>query len=268
MIQAQIKAPRLSPASSLKQTIGLTEIEIDYSRPSKNKRTIFGELVPYDKVWRTGANENTVVKTNEPVIFGKDTLKPGAYSLYTKPTESTWTVIFYSTTDNWGNPQKWEEENIVLSLTAPVKKQTTVTENFEITFDNISTTGANLVMKWDQVMVAVPFEVTTNAQMAEVIETTMAGPSRSDYYAAADYYISNDKDPKQALEWMSKAIEMTKEGNPFWMHRKKSVLQAKLGDYKGAIASAKLSIEGAKLRGYDNYVQANEKSIKEWEAKK
>jgi len=264
--QAQINAPKLSPTASVEQTIGLTEVEIEYSRPSKRDRVVFGELVPYDEIWRTGANENTTIETDGPLIFGKDTLQKATYAIYTKPGKSNWTIYFYAKTDNWGNPEVWEEDQIVLETNASVISTKDVVENFTIGFDAVTTKSAMLIMSWDQVKVAVPFTVTTDEQMAVMIDKVMAGPSANDYYRAADYYLNENIEQEKALEYMNKAIEL--RGNaPFWMLRKKSLILANLGRYKEAIAVAEESLKAAEAAGNQAYVDMNKKSIEAWKKK-
>lgn len=260
---AQLKSPKLSPPAKLEQKVGITDIEISYSRPSMRGREVFGNVVPYDEVWRTGANQNTTIELSENIVFGKDTLKSGIYSIFTKPSAKAWTVYFYSTTDNWGTPDEWKDENVVLKLSADVTKTSAAKETFTIGIDAISTTGANLVFEWEKAVVSVPFKVLTDDQMMASISKVMDGPSASDYYRAADYYLSEKKDLKKALEWIDMGLEK-REDKPYWMYRKKSLIQAEMGDMKGAIATAKISLEGAKKADNQGYVKMNEESIKEW----
>lgn len=268
LVSAQIKTPAPSPAAKTMQTVGLTEVTVEYSRPSKKGRTIFGDLVPYNELWRTGANKNTMITTSDVLIFDKDTLQAGTYAVFTKPMDGkTWDVVFYKSTENWGTPENFDEKMVAVSTKAMVSSTADVTESFTISIDNVSADGAHLVFAWDKTKAKVPFAVATKSTVMANIEKTMAGPSASDLYAAGDYYYSEKKDLKQALEWVDKAITMRGDA-PFWMLRKKSLIQAELGDYKGAVATAKLSLEGAKKANYTNYIKMNEESIKEWSTKK
>lgn len=267
IVTAQIKTPAPSPAAKTMQTVGLTDVTVEYSRPAKKGRTIFGDLVPFDKMWRTGANKNTVITTSDILIFDKDTLQAGTYAIFATPMKEAWEIIFYTNTENWGAPEKLDDKKVALTTKAMVSTTAEVTESFTISIDNVSANGAHLVFSWDKTKAKVPFAVATKTTVMANIEKTMAGPTAADYYAAGDYYYSQKKDLKQALEWVSKGIDM-RGGSPFWMLRKKSLIQAELGDYKGAIETAKLSLEGAKKANYDNYIKMNEASIKEWSAKK
>jgi hypothetical protein len=265
---AQIKTPQPSPAATVGQTVGLTEIEVVYSRPSKKDRVIFGDLVPYNEVWRTGANKNTTFTTSDMLIFGNDTLEAGTYALFTKPSEGkTWKAIFYKSTDNWGTPEEWDNAQVALNADLVVRNMTNVVESFTISIDDMTADGANLVLAWDKTKASVAFTVPTKTTVMANIEKVMAGPSSSDYYAAAGYYLEEKKELKTALEWVEKSLELRGE-SPFWMLRRKALIQAELKDYKGAIATAELSLAAAKKAEYASYIKSNEKSIAEWKAMK
>lgn len=264
---AQIRTPQPSPVSTVKQTVGLTDIEIEYSRPSKRGRVIFGDLVPYGELWRTGANKNTTITTSDILIFGSDTLQAGTYALYTTPLENeSWDILIYKGTENWGTPEKVEKDLIALQLKGKVSKIENVTESLTIGVNNLTSDGASIEIMWDQLIVSIPFTVGTKTQVMDNIKKVMAGPSADDYYKAADYYYAEKNDLPQALEWINKSFELRGE-EPFWMLRKKALIQAELGMYEEAIQTAKKSIEGAKAAEYDNYVKMNEESIKEWTPK-
>lgn len=263
---SQITTPRLSPDSKIAQTIGLTELEVAYSRPGKRDRVVFGDVVPFDEIWRTGANKNSTITTSSALIFGKDTLAKGTYALYAKPMKSSWELYFYTTTDNWGNPENWEEDKVALKVQAKVMS-CEETETFTITFDDLHLNGGALSMSWDKTKVSFPFTVPTQDMVTESIAKTMAGPSGRDYYLAADYYYNEKLDLQQALGWINKCIEKEGESAAFYIYRKKALIEAELGDYKAALASAKISLERAEKVGNANYVEQNKKSIEEWSKK-
>jgi hypothetical protein len=266
-VNAQMQAPKLSPIATVEQRVGLTDIKIEYSRPSKSNRTVFSEVVPFNEIWRTGANENTKITISDPIIFGKDTLKTGTYAIFTKPTASNWEIIFYSDITNWGTPDEWDETKVVLKVSSPVVVLNDVVETFTIGIDNITTKTANLNFSWDKTRASVPFAVPTDLKMAASIEKVMAGPTASDYHASADFYFKEKKDLKKALEWSTKACEL-KGDDAFWMLRLKSQIQAELGDYKGAIETAKKSLVAAEKAKYQAYIDMNNASIEEWSKKK
>jgi len=267
-LSAQISTPQPSPAAKTWQTVGLTEVTVEYSRPAKRDRVIFGDLVPYDKMWRTGANKNTMITVSDVLIFGKDTLKAGTYAIFTKPKSGkSWDVYFYTDTENWGTPGKWDDSKVALKATAIVGKMNTVTESFTIGVDNVTSGGADLTFTWDQTRATVPFTVPTKETVIANINSVMNGPSANDYYRAADFYLSEKMELPTALKYINKALDMTEGDAPFWQLRRKALIQAELGDYKNAIATAKLSLASAEKAGNDGYVKMNKESIEEWNKK-
>ncbi|MNJ97518.1 hypothetical protein D3C87_152690 [compost metagenome] len=256
-------APQQSPLSKLEQTVGLTDLSIEYSRPSKRSRVVFGDIVPFGEVWRTGANENSKFTNSDALIFGKDTLKPGTYALYTKPAKESWDLIFYTDVTNWGTPDVWDDKKVALKVNAKVKNLSDAVETFTISIDGLeSVNGGTLTFKWDQTSVSFPFNVPTDAKVMTNINNMMAGPSANDYISAASYYLENKKDLKKALEWATKASDLNPEA--FWIFRTKSLIQAELGDKKGAIESAKKGLALSEKTKYDNYTKMFKDSLKEW----
>lgn len=264
-LQAQINTPAPSPSSKLIQTVGLTEVTVDYSRPSMRGRTIFGDLVPYDKLWRTGANGYTLVSFSDDVKIGGQDVKAGTYSIFTKPGAETWEVIFYTDTEGGGTPSDWDDSKVAAKTTVPAftMPEGVVIETFTITIDDLTSNSANLGLMWANVYAAVKFEVPTDAAVEKDIKTALGGPSAGDYYASAVYYANEGKDIAKAKEWMDKAMSMT-EKPAFWQLRQQSLIQAKSGDKKAAIATAKKSLAGAKEAGNADYVKMNNDSLKEW----
>ncbi len=265
-VEAQINTPAPSPAAKLMQTVGLTEVMVDYSRPSMRGREVYGNLVPFDKLWRTGANAYTTITFDTDVTIGGKEVKAGTYSIFTTPGASNWEVFFYTDTQGGGTPSDWDENKIVAQVTVPVQKMEMPVETFTITIDDVTSTGANLGIIWENTYVAVPFSVPTDATVMKSIDATLNGPSAGDYYAAAVYYSSEGKDINKAKEWMNKAMSMT-EKPAFWQLRQQSLILAKAGDKKGAIEAAKKSLAGAKEAGNQDYVKMNTDSLKEWGAK-
>jgi tetratricopeptide (TPR) repeat protein len=263
---AQMQRPMASPQGKVEQKVGLTDLKIEYYRPSKNNRTVFGEVVPFEEVWRTGANENAKFTSNDPVIFGKDTLKAGTYAIFTKPSKDSWEIIFYSDYSNWGTPDEWDEKKVVLRTKAAVVALNDVVESFTIGFDKLTTKSAELTFSWDKTRAVLPFSVPTAVKMQANIDKVMNGPSSGDYHAAAEFYFKEKKELKKALEWETKAIELRPDA--YWYVSMKAQIQAELGDYKGAIESAKRSMELAEKAGDKNSVDASKKSIETWEKKK
>ncbi len=267
MLNAQVVTPKASPVAKLQQKVGLADIQIEYSRPGAKGRTIYGDLIPYGQMWRLGANENTKITSSEALIIGKDTLKAGTYALFAKPGETSWELYFYADYSNWGLPDPWDAQKVVLQANAAVQKIQDYQENLSIELDALSNNGGTLLITWENTKVSLPFTLNTKAKVLASIDKTMAGPSANDYHAAATYYFNENLDLKKALEWSTKAVEL-RGNSAYWMTRLKAQLQAANGDYKGAIETAKISIEAAKADGDDAYVRANEKSIAEWSKKR
>lgn len=265
-LEAQIKVPQASPKSTLIQTVGLTDIDIEYSRPSAKGRVIFGDLVPFGKVWRTGANANTTISFSDDVVINGATLKKGKYALYTIPKADEWEILFYTDTNNWGNPEKWDDSKVAIKASAKTEILNRHVETFTIGINNTDNNFANLEFAWEKTLVALKFEVPTQKVAMASIDKTLSGPSATDYYSAAQYFFQTNGDLNKALSYATKAYDMH-EKKPYWYSRLKSQIQAKLGDKKGALETAKISLEAAKAANNTDYVKMNEDSIKEWSKK-
>jgi hypothetical protein len=262
-VNAQIKTPQPSPAAKIEQVVGLTDVTVEYSRPSMRGRTIYGGLVPYGKLWRTGANMNTKITFSDDVIVDGQELKKGSYAIYTIPNESSWEVIFYSDSNNAGTPREWDESKVAAKMTVQVYTVQATIESFTIMIGDLTSKSAILGFLWDSTYVGVPFEVPTDKLATKSIESVMNGPSNNDYFQAATYYHTEGKDLKQALAWMKKATAV--DNPPFWQLRRMSLIQADLGDKAGAIATAKKSLAAAEKANNADYVKMNKESIAEWQ---
>ncbi len=262
MVNAQVKTPAASPFSKVEQSVGMTDVSIEYSRPSAKDRTIFGDLVPYDKKWRTGANRATKIDFSTDVNVGGVDLKAGKYALYSMPGSNSWTFYFYTDTSGGGVPSDWDESKVAASFQVSPKRSSDMIETFLINVNNLRNDGATIDLGWENTVVSIPLSVPSDDIVMESIEKTMAGPSAGDYYNAARYYRESGKDLNKALEWMNKSLEMN--GERFWTLRQKALLLADMGKMDKAIEVAKRSIELAKEAGNEDYVKNNEKSIKQW----
>ena len=268
-IEAQVKTPQSSPKTTVNQVVGLTDVTVEYSRPSAKGRVVFGDLVPFGKLWRTGANQNSMVTFSDDVVIKGNTLKKGKYAIFTTPKADMWEVIFYTDTENWGTPENWDANKVALSTMIDPTALGNHVETFTIGVNNLTNDSATLDISWEKTMVSIKFEVPTKKAAMASIEKVLAGPTGNDYFSAAQYFYQADGDMKKALEYVNKAVSSVKEGQdvPFWHLRLKSLIQAKLGDKAGAIATAKLSIAGAEKEKNDDYVKMNNDSIKEWSKK-
>lgn len=265
-IEAQVKTPQPSPKSTLNQVVGLTTVEIVYSRPSSKGRDVFNNLVPYGKLWRTGANENTTVSFSEDVVIDGKTLAKGKYALFTTPRADNWEIVFYSDTNNWGNPETWDETKVALRTNAKPEILGRNVESFTIGINNLDNNFAHLELSWEKTLVAIKFEVPTQKAAMASIDKALAGPTAGDYFSSAQYLFQSNGDLTKALTYVNKALDMNKD-KPFWYTRLKSLIQAKQGDYKGAIETAKISLASAEAAKNQDYVKMNKDSIAEWSKK-
>jgi tetratricopeptide (TPR) repeat protein len=265
-IEAQIKTPQQSPKSTLTQVVGLTEVEINYSRPGARGRAVMGDLVPFGKLWRTGANENSTITFSENVVIDGKTLAKGKYAIYSTPRADNWEIVFYSKTDNWGNPATWDEANVALRTSVKSEALDRNVENFTIGINNIDNNFAYLELSWEKTLVAIKFEVPTQKAAMASIEKALAGPTAGDYFSAAQYLFQSNGDLTKALIYVNKALEINKD-QPFWYSRLKSLIQAKQGDKLGAIETAKLSLAAAEVAKNQDYIKMNKDSIDEWSKK-
>lgn len=263
-MNGQISTPAPSPAAKIMQTVGLTDVTVEYSRPSMRGRTIFGDLVPYDKLWRTGANKNSMVTFSDDITIAGQVVKAGSYAVFTKPGQTSWEVIFYSDTNNWGTPQDWDDSKVAAKTNIEVYTMPMDVESFTMSIDQLHNDGATLGILWANVYIGVPFEVPTSEKAVKSIESVMNGPSANDYFAAASYYHEEGKDLSKAKEWIDKAVSMNDKA--FWMMRRQSLIYAQMGDTKGAIEAAKKSMAAAEAAGNADYVKMNKDSLKEWGA--
>jgi hypothetical protein len=264
--EAQVKTPQASPRSNVFQTVGLTDVEVNYSRPGAKGRPVFGNLVPFGKLWRTGANENTTISFSDDVIIDGKTLKKGKYALYTVPRIESWDIIFYTTTDNWGLPQEFNEANVALRTTVKEEALTKPVESLTISIAGLDANFAYLEIYWENSYVALKFEVPTQKTAIANIEKVLAGPTAADYNSAAQFLYQSNGDLTKALGYINKALDMSVE-KPFWFNRLKSLILAKQGDKKAAIEAAKLSLEAAEAAKNQDYVKMNKESIAEWSKK-
>ncbi len=265
-VQAQLETPQPSPAAKLQQKVGLTDITIEYSRPGVKGRKIFGGLEAFDKIWRTGANKNTTISFSTDATVDGQTLKAGTYAIFTKPGEETWDVYFYTDTENWGAPAEWDESKVAAKTSVKAYEVPFNVETFTIDINSITNNGGTLEFIWEKTYVGVPFTVPTDNAVLANINKVMSGPSVNDYFSSAVYYLQENKNIAQAKEWIDKAVEMTKENPRFWILRQQSLIHAKAGETKSAIAAAKSSLELAKKAGNNGYVKMNQDSLKEWGA--
>ena len=263
----QVKTPNVSPKAEVEQMIGLTEVEIEYYRPHANGRKIFGDLIPFDELWRLGANKNSTISFSTDVVFGGVNVNKGEYAIYAKPSKNNWTIYLYGATDNWGLPREWKEELVVLMIEVPVTKSKKYSSNLTFSFNDLNILSGKLLITWENTMVEIPIEVpTVKIAMASIQEVMDSGNvSERDYYSAASFYLEVDRNLEMALSYIEKAIQLNEnEIPPYWYTRKQAVIAHKLGKIDLAIDAAEMSLKAAQESGNDTYIKLNEASLKEW----
>lgn len=259
---AQLKVPAPSPLQTIKQNFGISDFTIEYSRPSVKGRVIFGDLVPYGKIWRTGANAATKITFSDDVKIEGKAVAAGTYAMYSIPNKDSWEIMLYKDLTLGGNVDEYKKENELLSFTAKTSAlhDHDKVETFTFNIAEVTNSSANIEMIWDKTKVT--FNITTefDAKVMKSIETNLATDKRP-YYQAATYYYDNGKDLNKALEWVNKAAEISPKA--YWVFHTKAKIQMKLKDYKGAIETAEKSMALAKEDKDDTYVKMNEKLIAE-----
>ena len=226
--------PQASQHALVKQRVGLTDFEVDYSRPNKNKRDIFGGIVPFEKVWRTGANGATRIKFNNAVTFGDKEIPAGEYGLFTIPKANEWTIIF---SKNLELPYK--EEGDVARITAMPIKLAEELETFTIGFNDLRVDSATMFLAWDRTVVPIKLKTNDVARVSQEIDAAIKSGRELDanfYNNAAGFYLDQNKDLKLAADWIDKAI--AQKPDAYFMYSRKAQIQAKLGNKKDAIAAA------------------------------
>ena len=256
-VAQQLNIPSPSPPQNVTQEFGLSSIELSYSRPGVKSRKVFGDLVPYGKVWRTGANQATTLTFGDSVIIGGTQIPPGKYGLLTIPGSDEWTIIITKQLDVT-NPSAYKADQDIVRVQVRRQEFPFPVETFSILFSDITPTSCDLAIIWDKTLVALPIKTDIDSRIMAQINTAMAKDSFP-YYTAAIYYLDNKKDLYKALEWFNKAVEQNPKA--YYIFYQKARCQAKLGKNQDAIATAQQSIQLAKEAKNEDYVALNEKLI-------
>jgi tetratricopeptide (TPR) repeat protein len=253
---AQIKTPAPSPTQTIKQDFGLSSIELVYSRPVIKGRKIFGDLVPWNKVWRTGANSATRIKFSDDVTIGGQALKAGEYAIYTVPNENEWEIIINKGSANWGTVYKQEDD--IFRVKAKPMKLSDPVESFTMQFGNVKPSSTDLQIMWDKTLVSIPITTEVDKKVMGQIDNAMNKDTRP-YYTSAMYYLENGKDLNQALTWFDKSIEQNP--NAYYMYYQKANTLVKLGRKEEAKTIATKSMAMAREQKNEDYVRLNEKLL-------
>ena len=270
-----LKLPQASPEATVSQTVGLTDVTINYHRPAVNKRTIWGDLVPYGQVWRAGANENTTIEFSTPVAVGGKAIPAGTYGLHMLPTEKDWTVIFSSVSSAWGSFSYDEKEDVARVTVTP--KPAPFEERLEYRFENPTETSVDVEMAWDKLAVSFPVTVDTNAVVMASLQSQLRGLPRFGWQAwntAANWALTHDQNLGQALQWADQSVNTQTN---FTNLRTKAAILEKQGDAKQAeelraqamkiATEADINQYGYQLLGqkkYDEAIAVFRKNIKDY----
>lgn len=237
--------PQASPAALVRQRVGLTDVEIEYSRPSVRGRKIFGGLVPNGEMWRTGANTATKVTFSTDVNFGGQYVAAGSYALFTIPTASSWTVVVNKVTGQWG-AYTYDEKNDLVRVTVKPVALPELVETMTIGLIDVRDDAAVLAIDWEKTRVPIKIETDIVGLLVPQIEAAMAAEGKKPYFQAAMFYYEHNLDLKQAVSWINEAVK--EQPDAVWILYRKGLILAKAGDKAGAMAAAQQALELAKKK--------------------
>lgn len=253
-MQAQIAIPAPSPAASVTQKVGLVDVKVEYSRPSAKGRKIFGDVVSYDKIWRTGANSPTSITFGDTVTIGSKKIPAGSYALYTIPNVTTWTIILSK--NAYMSASDYKDGDEIVKFMAVPTTLTSQVETFTIDFANLTRVSADILLTWENTSIKFPISTDSDAKILAEIKKKI--DNTDTYWNAASYYYDNDKDLNMALDWTNKVIEKNPQ---FWTLHLKAKILAKQKNCAGAVEAANKSIALAKIAQNDEYIKMNQKLI-------
>ncbi len=264
LTNAQVKTPQASPVCTISQAVGTSDISITYSRPGAKNRAIFGNIVPYDKMWRTGANKATKISFSEEVTFAGQKLPAGEYSLFTIPSTSEWEVILNNELNLWGTGE-YNEADDVLRVKIPSSSNENHIESLTIDLNTFSSSGADLTISWEKTKIIIPINTNAIEKIQKEYTTLLEeGPSANTYYKGARFFLENNLDLELALKWINSAIEKRPEA--FWMSYQKARILVLMNNSKEAIKVAKevitMSEAAEDSYGYDKKANDLIKEIK------
>jgi hypothetical protein len=254
----QLKVPAPSPTQTVKQNFALGEVSFEYSRPGVKGRVIFGDVVPFGKVWRTGANATTKITFTDDVKLEGNDVKAGTYGLYTIPNKDIWDIMLYKDLTLGGNVSEYKQENEVLHFKVKPTVLANKVESFTINMDNVLASTATIELLWENTRVPMTLTTDIDAKVMKNIDASVVNDNRP-YFQAAGYYYDNNKDLKQALTWVNKAIEQNPKA--FYMMLLKAKIEYKLNDKVAGKASAEKTITMATESKNDDYIAMAKKLI-------
>jgi hypothetical protein len=257
--QAQVKIPQPSPTQTIRQDFALGNIELTYSRPAAKDRKVFGDLVPYGKIWRTGANGATIIRFSDPVEIKGKRIDSGSYALYTIPGIDNWEVILNKGVKNWGTAGYTEADDVIRFKAEPVKVKNE-TENLTMQFDNIKPESCELLLMWQKTGIVIPITANIKDRLRKELDVALKSDKKP-YFQAAQFYNEYDKNSQKALENITKAADENPKA--YWIFLYKARIQKEMGDKEGARVSSQKSLEIAKAEKNDDYVKLNQDFLKD-----
>lgn len=240
----------------------LVDLNVEYSQPLKKGREIFGSVVPYGQLWRSGANGCTTIFSSQDLRFESGILPRGKYALYVVPWPEAWTIVFYTDTGNYGLPRRWDKKAVALSVESSVRVLEQPVEMLSILIKQESHFEAKIEIAWDRTSVSVPFEIPTQSNALEDAFPEAGGPSFDDYYMAAKFCYETD-DLRGALLRIDMGLEINKR-RPYFYYQLKALIEAKLGHLEAALQYVRMAALGAKEVGDTFFAQLAETNISQW----
>jgi tetratricopeptide (TPR) repeat protein len=259
--QGQLKLPALSPTAKISQEFSISNIDISYSRPSMRGRKIFGDVVPFGKVWRTGANGATKLKLGEDMEIAGQKIKAGEYAVYTIPNKDKWEVILNTGTGNWGT-DGYAKSDDVARFYVKASSNENVLQTFTINITDLTFNTCKIEMAWERTKISIPVEAHNGDAIAVNIDKAINHPPTIPYFSAANYYFETNQKLDVASMYVNKALEQ--DPKAFYMWYLKARIEKKLGHKEEAVAAAKKSMETAKGSANEaEYTRNNLKLIEE-----
>jgi hypothetical protein len=263
--KVQIKLTEPSPSASFEQEIGSTIVKVVYNRPLTRGRKIFGELVPFDEIWRTGASGCTTFTTSEAIEFCNATLQAGSYSIYTIPSKTEWAIVVNTDTTLHGTTG-YDEKKDLFRFTVPVEKTPSFYETFTIEVNDINNKGEGfLKLMWENTMVKIPLKSKSDENILAIIEKYIIKEKSQNanlLFQAANYYYSTNRDYMKAIQWLSEAEKIDQTNFNYPNLRQKIYIDLK--EYPNAIEAAKTALAIAETKKMKAAVSLK-KQIEEWE---
>jgi hypothetical protein len=256
---AQIpRIPEASSTQTIIQDFGLGKITVTYSRPNVKDRKIFGSIIPWGEVWRTGANAATTITFTEKVLVEGHSVPPGTYSFFSIPEKNEWTIILNKVVKQWGAYSYKQSEDFLRFVIKPIRVSEK-RETFTMAFANTTTKATDMYLVWDKTAAMIHLETDDDAKITANIDELMKGDRKPYYFNAIQYYYENNKDVDKALGWVYEAEKIDPKGP--WYKLWKSRLLLRKGDKPGAIAAAEEGIALSKASKDDEYARLNKEAL-------